>query len=144
MRQRAVVLETKGNIAVIEVSRSTMCDGCEKNSGCAGHCDITGIMSAGNKMKAKAENVIGAAVGETVEIETESSRVLGYAALVFLVPIVMCAVFYQIVLSLFHDQAAAVGGAAAGFVLTFALIAIIDRKIAKRTPDIKIVGRITE
>lgn len=144
MRQKAVVLETEGNIAIIEVSRSTMCEGCEKNSGCDHHCDISGIMSTGGKMKAKAENKIGAKAGDTVEVETESKKVLVYALLVFIVPIIVCAVFYLIAYKLTENETASFISAAAGFVLTFAFVAAADRKIGKNAPDIKIVRRINE
>ena len=36
MRQRARVKETDGEFATVEVTRSTMCDGCEKSGGCGG------------------------------------------------------------------------------------------------------------
>lgn len=144
MRQKAVVLETKGNIATIEVSRSTMCEGCEKNNGCDHHCDISGIMSTGGKMKAKAENNIGAKAGETVEVETESKKVLAYAALVFILPIIICALFYLAAQKITSSESIAVAAAIVGFVLTFAVIAVVDRKIGKNTPDIKIVRRINE
>ena len=94
MRCRATVLKTEGNIAEIEVRRATMCEGCEKSGGCGGHCDITGIVASGGKMTAKAYNKIGAAAGDTVEVETESSRVLAYAALVFLLPLVIGGIFF--------------------------------------------------
>lgn len=144
MRQRAVVLETKGNLAVIEVSRASMCDGCEKNGGCSGHCDISGIISGSGKMTARAENRIGAAVGDKVEVETESSRVLGYAALVFLLPIVVCAAFYAVANIITQNGGISVLSAVIGFVLTFLGIAVFDRKIAKKKPDIVIVNRLDE
>lgn len=144
MRQRAVVLETKGNIAVIEVSRASMCDGCEKNGGCSGHCDLSGIVSTGGKMTARAENKIGAVAGDKVEVETESSRVLGYAALVFLLPILICAAFYAAANTFTRNDGIAVLAAVFGFIATFAGIAVFDRKIAKKKPDIVIVSRLAD
>ncbi|MBQ4354959.1 MAG: SoxR reducing system RseC family protein [Clostridia bacterium] len=144
MRQRAVVLKTEGKIAEIEVSRASMCEGCEKNGGCGGHCDITGLVSSGGKMKAKAYNTIGAQPGDRVEVETDSRRVLGYAALVFLVPIVVCALFYTAVFALTESSGWSVLSAALGFALTFCGIALFDRKIAKRTPEIVIVSRLKD
>ena len=143
MRQRAVVLETDGKEAVIEVSRATMCDGCEKHGGCEGHCEITGLLSTGGKMKTRALNRIGASVGDTVEVETESGRVLGYAALVFILPIIMCGVFYFAADALFEAEFAPVVGALIGFVLTFAGIAVFDRAKRKKEPDIVIVDLVS-
>ena len=143
MRQKAVVLETNGKIAVIEVSRASMCEGCQNHGGCGGHCELTGLVAASGKMKAKAVNGIGAVVGDTVEVETGSGTVLGYAALVFLLPIVVCGLFYFLSGLVFASQTASVIGAAAGFVLTFAGIAVFDRVKRKSTPDIRIVNRIS-
>lgn len=143
MRQRATVLKTEGNIALIRVSRATMCEGCEKNGGCS-HCHITGLVAGDNHMEARAYNKIGASVGDTVEVESTGSMVLGYAALVFLMPILVCALFYFSASALF--QSAIVGALAAlgGFVLTFVLIALVDRRAAKKTPAIVIVKVLTE
>lgn len=142
MRCRATVLKTEGNIAEIEVRRATMCEGCEKSGGCGGHCDISGIVATGGKMTAKAYNKIGAAVGDTVEVETESSRVLAYAALVFLLPLVIGGVFFALAAAVSDSDGIALAAAFAGFVLTFVFVAVVDRKAAKKRPDIVIVNRL--
>ena len=142
MRCRATVLKTEGNIAEIEVRRATMCEGCEKSGGCGGHCDISGIVATGGKMTAKAYNKIGAAVGDTVEVETVSSRVLAYAALVFVLPLVIGGMFFAIASAVSESNGIAVAAAFAGFALTFACIAVLDRKAAKKKPDIVIVNRL--
>ena len=142
MRCRATVVKTEGNIAEIEVRRATMCEGCEKSGGCGGHCDISGLVATGGKMTAKAYNKIGAAVGDTVEVETESSRVLAYAALVFLLPLFIGGAFFAIADLVWKNSGISLLAAAVGFVLTFVFIAVIDRKTAKKKPDIVIVNRI--
>ena len=96
MRQRAVVVEVNGEYATVETSRRTMCDGCAKGGGCGGHCEITGLVASRGKMRAEVENKLGAKVGDTVEIESESGVILSYAALVFILPIAVCALFYYI------------------------------------------------
>jgi len=141
MRCRATVLKTEGNIAVIEVKRATMCEGCEKSAGCGGHCDITGIVANGGKMTARAYNKIGAAAGDTVEVETESSRVLAYAALVFLLPLVVGGIFFAAANAFSLGEGIALISAFAGFLLSFLFTALIDRKAAKKRPDIVIVNR---
>ena len=139
MRQRATVCETKGKEAVIIVARATMCEGCEKH-GCEGHCELTGLLSTGSKFKTRALNKIGAEVGNIVEVETSSSRVLGYAALVFILPIIVAGVFYYIASTFFDAEGPALLCALGGFVITFALIAVIDRIKRKKAPDIEIVS----
>ncbi|NLK39510.1 MAG: SoxR reducing system RseC family protein, partial [Clostridiales bacterium] len=90
MRRRAKVVEG-GEIATIEIMRSSACDGCHKNGGGCVSCDIFGLNKT---ITAKAENRVGAAAGDRVIIETESGRVIGYAAVVFLLPIVVALALY--------------------------------------------------
>ena len=89
--------------------------------------------------RAEVENKLGAKVGDTVEIESESGVILSYAALVFILPIAVCALFYYITYSIFGTESAGVIGAAAGFVLCFAGIAVFDRTRKNKKKDIKIV-----
>ena len=139
MRQRAVVIRTEGKIAEIEVSRTSMCDGCQKNGGCEHHCELTGLIAgSGKNMKTTAQNRIGARAGDTVEVETESTKVLGYAALVFLMPIVLCTVFYFLAEAVFASETAGLIAAAAGFVFAFLGISVFDRFKKKSLPDIVI------
>lgn len=139
MRQRAVVIEADGREAVIEVSRATMCDGCERHGGCEGHCEITGLVATGGKMRTRALNSVSARPGDTVEVETESRRVLGYAALVFLLPIIICGALGYAAHALWRTEAAAVIGGIVGFAAAFAAILLIDRRARRRDPDIAIV-----
>ena len=139
MRQRAVVIKTEGKLAEIEVSRSSMCDGCQKNGGCSHHCELSGLVANSGKMRTTAQNKIGAEPGDTVEVETESTKVLGYAALVFMMPIFVCAVFYFIADAVCSSEAPALIAAAAGFVLSFLGISVFDRSKKKSGPDIQIV-----
>lgn len=145
MRQRAVVKETNGKTATVEVSRSTMCDGCIKGKKCGGHCEITGLITVGdNKMTSRAVNRIGASVGDTVEVEAAESTVLGYAALVFILPIAVCALLYYIAERISGSTVYGIIGGIAGFILTFAGIAVFDRMTAKKAPQIEIVGIVSQ
>ncbi len=132
MLQRATVVEVKDKYAVIEISRRSMCAGCEKNGDCGGHCDISGIIASDNKTRAEAMNQIGAKVGDVVEADMAESDVLKYAAVVFILPIAVCALFYLACGRIFpsYEPAAYIGGAA-GFVLSFVGIAAFDRKRRK-------------
>ena len=96
MRQSATVVSTKGNIAEIRVERASMCDGCVHKN-CDSHtCAAGGLLGAGKTMVTRAYNEIGARAGDVVTVETATKKVLSYAALVFLMPILVCAVFYAI------------------------------------------------
>lgn len=78
MKQIGNVVETKGNIAIIEVDRKSACDMCENAANCVEKC---------KKVYATAQNLVNADVGDTVEIETETHRVLINSVIVFLFPI---------------------------------------------------------
>lgn len=140
MRQRAVVISTNGELAEIEVSRSTMCDGCHKNGECGHTCELSGIVSGGKKMTTMAQNRVGAEVGDIVEVETEDRKVLGYAALVFLMPLLVCSVFYFIADAISDSDLTSMIVAALGFVLSFVALTILDRRKKRQQPDIIIVS----
>ena len=148
MQQRATVLETDGKIALIKVSRASMCEGCHKfgsDGGCGGHCEITGLVAGNGKtMTARAQNNIGAAAGDRVEIESDSVRVIGYAALVFILPIIVGGLFYWIGNMIFSHALGAVLSSALGFALSFFGIAVFDKMKRNKLPDIKITKILTE
>ena len=144
MRQTARVVEITEKGTVIETRRAAMCENCERTSGkdgCQGHCELSFIIDGkGKYARAYAVNKIGAAVGDRVEVETESKRVMGYAALVFIAPLVVCGLFYYLGRLIFDNTVAACVSAGVGFALTFAVIAVLDRVLAKKPPAITIVS----
>lgn len=139
MTQKATVLELRGKNAVISVRRSSMCEGCEKKGGCGSSCMAGDLFGANKTMTALASNEIGAQKGDIVEIESESRTVLGYAALIFLFPILVCAIAYSIGNTLGAGETASMIWAGGGFVAAFLLIIAFDR-LKKKTgkPDIRI------
>ncbi len=139
MEQKAKVTGKDGRYAIVSVSRATMCEGCHKDGGCGGHCELSGIMGDNKAVEARARNEIGAEVGDTVEVETESRTVLFYAGLVFLAPILLAAVFYGIADAVFAREGVSLIAAAAGFVLTYLGVALYDRKKKAEVPTIRIV-----
>lgn len=143
MLERAVVVETSGKIAVIEASRASMCEGCHKLSGdgsCAGHCEISGLVAGNGKtVRTRAVNSVGAVVGDKVSVEADSRRMVGYAALVFILPILVCALFYYVGNLIFSTMAGSVLSSVLGFVLTFVGIGLFDKSKRNKEPDIRIV-----
>ena len=138
MTQSAKVVEIMDDYAVIEVSRASMCDGCHKSCGTA--CPMAGIFGKGKTARARAKNVIGAAVGDTVTIETEASGVLISAALLFIAPLVSAGAFYVIANYFVQNQTASAISAVAGFVGLFALLAIAEKRKRLREPKITITA----
>ena len=85
MKQTGVVVETDGKTAKVECDRQSACDMCENASVCSEKC---------KKVYATADNTVNAAVGDFVEIETESKRVLKNAFIVFFLPVILSFVAY--------------------------------------------------
>ena len=141
MRQKAVVLETDGRIAKIKVFRSTMCEGCSKHTE-GKTCACGELLGANRVMIAEATNDIGAKVGEAVEIETSTSVVLGYAALVFILPIAAFFILYSVAESVLGDSYLPwiVGGS--GFLLAFIPVMIAERMRRGKNPQLRIAARL--
>lgn len=139
MRQTGVVVSKNGDIAEVRVERASMCEGCTHNHSCTGHsCAAGNLMGAGKTMMARAYNKAEAEVGDIVALETPSGKVLSYAALVFLVPILCCGVFYTLGNILFHTLFGSCAMAICGFLLSFCCIAYVERRMEKRKPEIVI------
>lgn len=140
MRQKATVIETlDGGTARVRVLRSSMCEGCANRSD-GKSCACSALLGGTREMIAEAQNDLSARPGDDVEIETETSAVLGYAAVVFLLPVVGALVFYWLGSVLFAAPEAAWIAALIGFVLSFLPAVFLDRINRKKTPRIRIVS----
>lgn len=138
MRQTAVVVSKNGKIAEIRVERVSMCDGCTHKN-CDSHTCVAGsLMGAGKTLVTRAYNEVDANVGDTVSVETATKKVLSYAALVFLLPILFAAVFYAFGNGLFHTAVGAYGMAGSGFVLSFCILSMVERRAERKKPEIVI------
>lgn len=147
MRQKAIVKSVEGRYATVEVSRSAMCDGCA-NQDCSSHtCAAGALFGASKTMTARAKNPLGAVAGDTVWIESADKTVLGYAALVFLMPIVVCMILYAAADALSAAAWIPYAAASAGFAGSFVVIGMVEQKKRNEEPDVvitDILNRVTE
>ena len=143
MVQSAKVVSTDGEIAVVEVSRKAMCDGCHKTT-CGEKCAMSSLMSSGSKMTASAYNKIGAEAGDTVEIETSDREVLVIAAFVFVLPVVLGCIFYAVAESFGLSMKTSVLLAVVGFVLVFPFLRLFDKSRRKDAPKLIIRKILTD
>ena len=88
MRTEATVVEIRGSRAVVTTERLSACEGCHKATEGEG-CSVCTLMGGNRTVSAEAENPLGAKVGDRVMIESRTGRMLWYAALVFLLPILL-------------------------------------------------------
>ena len=137
MRQIGVVTHTDENRATVSVSRKTACEGCAAKSEDGGNCSGCITFAKNREMLTTAENTLGAKPGDRVIVETDSTTVIGYAAAVFLLPLVLGAAGYFVggLISVPAAYIASVIGFAAAFIfLYFGL-----NKRAEKRCDVKIV-----
>ena len=88
MTQYAIIKKLTGpDTAEAEVLRGTAC------GGDCGSCETCHYAS---KLRVEVKNELGAMPGDRVEIETQTSRVLGAAVLVYVVPFVLFFIGYAI------------------------------------------------
>lgn len=118
MRQIVVVTAVSGKFATVSYDRPTACHGdCDH---CAGGC---GEMAAKERVTVRAENLIGAAPGDRVLIETKTSYVFSAIFLVYALPVVLFFLGYF----LLHGWGMGALGGIFGFLLGLACAVIFSR-----------------
>lgn len=131
---RKILSETT---AEVEVVRRGACGGdCAKCGGCE-------AMAVGKNVSIHVNNPIGALIGDTVTIEGETKKVLGFAALVYTLPVVLFFMGYVLFALLQKGEGiAALGGCV--FAAIGVLIAIrYNRKMEQKNEiSFTITGRI--
>ena len=112
------------NYAEISVPRKSACGhDCEE---CAG-CGVTGAA-----VLAKAANPIGARIGQKVVVQSETSKMLGIVAFVYLIPVVLFLLGYLVTAFLTTSVAMQYGVAVTGFFVGVAAAILYDRKLKER------------
>ena len=142
MVTEATVISVSGEFAVVESHRKAACDGCHKNA--EGGCSICTLAGGDATVRLKVKNKSGARVGDRVVVSTESRRVLGYAWLVFLMPIVLAGVCYSVGFKIWQDEMAAVLASIGGMVISFAGVGIYSRLSVSKRCDAEIVDIIED
>lgn len=126
MLQKAKVLAIRENgDAEILVERESACGhDCGSCAGC-------GMQAA--PITACAKNPKGAQVGDTVEVESESGKILAIAGVVYLLPLLLFFLAYFAFLAITGSDAAAVSAGAVGFVLGIAGAVLLNRREARKS-----------
>ncbi len=120
MLSEGIVLKTDGEFATVGVKRQTACDTCRAQ--CGGHCDKA------STVETVVKNTLGAKVGDRVRLYSGTSRVLLYAALVFILPLITAALGYLIPYLLGGTTGVNSAAAVIAFILTFVIIWLVFGK----------------
>ncbi len=142
MQTKAVVIETDGKFATVETERKSACEGCHKAE--EGGCSVCSLMGGDRKIATQALNSIGARVGDVVTIESDSTRMLAYGLLVFILPIVIALLAWGISSQLTANIAIQAISAFAGFGLCLLGVALYSKKILAGRCDVRIIEIVTE
>ena len=130
MKTIATVIAVNGGLATVETQRTSACEGCHKSEDGKG-CSVCSLMGGDRKLSAIAKNTVGAKVGDRVAIESATGRMLWYACLVFLLPLVVTLACYAIATQLTVNAVWHLLGALIGFVGTFFGVFAYSRYIQK-------------
>ena len=138
------VVETGEGVATVEVRRTSACEGCHKRAD--GGCSVCTLMGGENSRvtRTTARNPLGAKVGDRVRIESPASRVLLWAAAVFLLPLAMSAAGFAIASALTDRILWRTICTAAGFLLCFVLLRILSATLQKHPPTAEITAILGE
>ena len=135
MESVGYVVAAAGDCATVEVRRTSACEGCHKSE--EGGCSVCTLMGGENSRatRARVRNPLGAKPGDRVRIESPASRVLLWAAAVFLLPLGTTAAGFAIAHALTDSVAWQAAGAGIGFLLCFAGLRFLSGALKRRPPD---------
>jgi positive regulator of sigma E activity len=128
LKQEAIVISKEGERATVSVLRKEACS----------HCAGRVVCGTAKTVTTTVKNPVGAEIGDTVTIETPTENVLGYAALVFLAPVILAVALYLIFSGV--NKTLSIVMPICGFVLPFVCALILDRK--KRDERIPVITEI--
>lgn len=112
-----------GDYAVISVPRKSACGhDCEE---CAG-CGVTGAA-----VEARAANPIGAEPGQKVVVQSDTQKMLGIVAMVYLIPVVLFLASYLGTMLLVSPSAAGIAGGV-GFAAGIGIAVLYDRRLRRQ------------
>lgn len=138
MIQTAKVISTDKDTAEVMVERSSMCEGCHSKE-CESECSMYKIFGGKKSFTAKAYNTTGAAVGDTVIVETPDKAVNLSVFFVFILPLIIAFAFYAVI-RIFLSEALSIALAFASFVLYFAVLAVTERTRKNAALNLRIVS----
>lgn len=137
MKTNARVISVESSFAIVEVQRTSACDGCHKKED-GKDCSVCSLMGGERSFSARADNSIGAEVGDQVLIETATGRVMWYAVLVFLLPLLVAGITLAISSMLGATSLVSAIIAILGFLICFVGLFFYSKTIQSKQPDIKI------
>lgn len=137
MKQTATVIRiTPKGCAQVRVRRASACAGAHN----CGSCDHCSMMENAPEIVVEAENSCGAQVGDTVVVESSTRKVLGAAALLYLLPVLLFFLGYALGNGLNWPESGAIALGGGGFALGLLGAWGLDRYRRSRPVTYRIVS----
>lgn len=122
-KAKIIAIHAEGS-AEIEVTRESACGhDCGSCAGC-------GMQAA--PIRADAQNSIGAQVGDIVEIETETSKIITIAGIVYLFPLVLFFLVYILLHGTGQNEALAISLGGLGFVCGLLVAVVLNHHVCHK------------
>lgn len=139
MRTKATVVEiVDKDVAIVSVQRRAACDGCHKNAD-GKECSVCTLLGGDRESRSRAANKVGALAGDTVIVESRTRRILSYAALVFMLPVLMSILGFALGSLFSMGEGGTLLCALACFLLSFVCIWLYSRIVISKRLDVEIV-----
>lgn len=136
MKQTAKITAVEGQRATVEVRRTSACSGCAQRGSC---------LACGKIVTATARNDADALPGDTVSVESSSSRIITYAAAIFVLPIAASLALFYILSALVPDRGVVIYTLPTlSFVFVFAVVCVFLERRIRKNPDIIITEILRE
>ena len=137
MTQTATVKKLMGDKAEIEVKRVSAC--AHNCAECGGGCSE---LTRTGPVMAVADNPLGARPGDTVLVESSTKRVLGFAAVVYLLPLILFFVGYFVGHALGFTEGLSIGTGGICFGVSLVITILVDRRVKATSQDMFSIVRI--
>ena len=137
MTQNAVVKRLVADMAEIEVRRVSACG--HDCSQCGGGC---AELTHSGPVVVLASNPLNAQPGDTVVVESSSKSILGFAAVVYLLPLALFLIGYLIAKGFGTGEGLAIGTGGLCFLLAVGVAVLVDRRVGAQKREMFSIVRI--
>ena len=99
-----------------------------RGTACGDDCESCGVCHYASKIRVEATNGVGAQLGDRVEIEARTSRILGAAVLVYVVPFIIFFIGYAIAASFSLGEGMCMLVSFAAFAVGMGVAVVVGRR----------------
>lgn len=131
MESIGTIISIDKNIATVVVKRTSACG--ENCANCMGSCETTNIKSC-------AENTVGAKVGDTVKIESNSTDIVRVAFILYIVPILVAILVAIFTYGMKISDIVVILMSVVSFFVSFLIIKRFEKRLVPKAYVTKILG----